>query len=61
MLTGLALAGVVLIAPLIPARATSLTGAILMAFGLGWALLAVLSIRFTDSYPAAWVVGWSTR
>ena len=48
LLTGLALAAVVVITSVIPTRTTSLTGAILMAFGLGWVLLAVLSIRFTD-------------
>ncbi len=53
LLTGLALAVVAVLAPVIPPRTTSLTGAILIAFGLGWALLAVLSIRFTDQ-PQRW-------
>jgi len=53
LLSGLALAVVVVVAPVIPPRGTNLTGAVLMAFGLGWAMLALLSIRFTDQ-PQRW-------
>ena len=43
------LAAVVLVAmPSIPARENVLTGVVLLAFALGWALLAVLSDRFSD-------------
>jgi pimeloyl-ACP methyl ester carboxylesterase/uncharacterized membrane protein (UPF0136 family) len=47
-------AGVVLVfAPFIPASETGATGALLCGFALGWALLAVLSVRFTDQ-PQRW-------
>ena len=41
--------------PVVPTRTTSLTGAILVAFGVGWALLAVLSVLFTDQ-PQRWAI-----
>jgi hypothetical protein len=45
---------VVLVAmPFIPARENVLTGVVLLAFALGWALLAVLSTRFSDQ-PQRW-------
>ncbi len=51
--TGL-VAGVLLVfAPFIPADETGATGAILCGFALGWALLAVLSVRITDQ-PQRW-------
>ena len=51
--TGL-VAGVLLaFAPFIPASETGATGALLCGFALGWALLAVLSVRFTDQ-PQRW-------
>ena len=40
-------------APSIPAKENVLTGVVLLAFALGWALLAVLSVRFTDQ-PQRW-------
>ena len=40
-------------APLIPARVNVLTGVVLSAFAFGWALLAVLSVRFTTQ-PQRW-------
>lgn len=53
--TGL-LAGVVLAAaPFIPATEEGLTGAMLLGFALGWAVLAMLSIRFSDQ-PQRWAV-----
>ena len=51
--TGL-LAGVLLVAaPFIPAAESGVTGAVLCGFGLGWAMLALLSGRFTDQ-PQPW-------
>ena len=34
--------------PFIPARADVLTGVVLLGFAVGWALLAVLSVRVSD-------------
>lgn len=42
-------------APFIPATESGVTGAILLGFALGWALLAVLSLRFTDQ-PQLWAM-----
>ena len=51
--TGL-VAGVLLaFAPFIPASETGATGAVLCGFALGWALLALLSLRYTDQ-PQRW-------
>jgi pimeloyl-ACP methyl ester carboxylesterase len=41
-------AAVLVAAPFTPPTENSLTGVMLLAFALGWALLAVLSIRFSD-------------
>src|SRR5215218_8395077 len=51
--TGLVAALLLVAAPFIPARESALTGAILCGFALGWAMLAVLSVRFTDQ-PQRW-------
>jgi pimeloyl-ACP methyl ester carboxylesterase len=40
-------------APFIPAQESAITGAVLCGFALGWALLAVLSVRLTDQ-PQRW-------
>src|SRR5919205_332742 len=40
-------------APFIPAGESAVTGAVLCGFALGWAMLAVLSARFTDQ-PQRW-------
>jgi pimeloyl-ACP methyl ester carboxylesterase len=40
-------------APFVPPTENVLTGVVLLAFALGWALLAVLSIRFSDQ-PQRW-------
>ncbi|MBP2216526.1 alpha/beta fold hydrolase [Arthrobacter sp. CAN_C5] len=40
-------------APFIPATESGVTGGILLGSSLGWALLAVLSVRFTDQ-PQRW-------
>jgi pimeloyl-ACP methyl ester carboxylesterase len=49
LLAALLLAG----APFIPAEERAVTGAVLCGFALGWAMLAVLSVRFTDQ-PQRW-------
>jgi pimeloyl-ACP methyl ester carboxylesterase len=41
-------------APFTPPTENVLTGVVLLAFALGWALLAVLSVRFSDQ-PQRWV------
>jgi hypothetical protein len=48
MAAGLIAAAVLVAIPLIPAKENVLTGVVLLAFALGWALLAVLCVRFTD-------------
>ncbi len=50
---GLVAALVLVAAPFIPAEESAVTGAVLSGFALGWALLAVLSVRFTDQ-PQRW-------
>ena len=50
---GLIVAGVLVAAPFTPPTENVLTGVVLLAFALGWALLAVLSIRFSD-HPQRW-------
>src|SRR3954452_10127953 len=40
-------------APFIPAEESAVTGAVLCGVALGWAMLAVLSVRFTDQ-PQRW-------
>jgi pimeloyl-ACP methyl ester carboxylesterase len=51
--TGLLAALVLAGAPFIPAEEPAVTGAVLCGFALGWAVLAVLSVRFTDQ-PQRW-------
>jgi pimeloyl-ACP methyl ester carboxylesterase len=51
--TGLTAALLLVAAPFIPVAETSLTGAVLCGFALGWAMLAVLSVRCTDQ-PQRW-------
>jgi pimeloyl-ACP methyl ester carboxylesterase len=51
--TGLVAAVVLAAAPFIPAEERAVTGAVLCGFALGWAMLAVLSVRFTDQ-PQRW-------
>ena len=53
MAAGLVLAVVLVAIPLIPATENVLTGVVLLAWALGWALLAVLSVRFSDQ-PQRW-------
>ena len=51
--TGLVAALLLVAAPFVPAEEADITGAVLCGFALGWAMLAVLSVRFTDQ-PQAW-------
>jgi pimeloyl-ACP methyl ester carboxylesterase len=51
--TGLLAALVLVAVPFIPAEESGVTGAVLCGFALGWAMLAVLSVRFTDQ-PQRW-------
>ena len=50
---GLLAALLLVAAPFIPAEESAVTGAVLCGFALGWAMLAVLSVRFTDQ-PQRW-------
>jgi pimeloyl-ACP methyl ester carboxylesterase/FtsH-binding integral membrane protein len=50
---GLIAAAVLVAIPLIPAKENVLTGVVLLGFALGWALLAVLTVRFSDQ-PQRW-------
>jgi pimeloyl-ACP methyl ester carboxylesterase len=51
--TGLVAALLVPLAPFIPAEERAVTGGVLCGFALGWAMLAMLSVRFTDQ-PQRW-------
>jgi pimeloyl-ACP methyl ester carboxylesterase len=51
--TGLVAALLLVAAPFVTADESHLTGAVLCGFALGWAMLAVLSARFTDQ-PQRW-------
>jgi pimeloyl-ACP methyl ester carboxylesterase len=51
--TGLVAAVLLAAAPFIAAEERAVTGAVLCGFALGWAMLAVLSVRFTDQ-PQRW-------
>jgi pimeloyl-ACP methyl ester carboxylesterase len=51
--TGLLAALLLVAAPFIPVEESSVTGAVLLGFAVGWAMLAVLSVRFTDQ-PQRW-------
>src|SRR5512132_1573135 len=51
--TGLVAALLLAAAPFIPAEESAVTGAVLCGFALGWAMLALLSVRFTDQ-PQRW-------
>jgi pimeloyl-ACP methyl ester carboxylesterase len=51
--TGLVAALLLVGAPFVPAEEPAVTGAVLCGFALGWAMLAVLSVRFTDQ-PQRW-------
>jgi pimeloyl-ACP methyl ester carboxylesterase len=51
--TGFVAALLLVAVPFIPAEESGVTGAVLLGFALGWAMLAVLSVRFTDQ-PQRW-------
>jgi pimeloyl-ACP methyl ester carboxylesterase len=51
--TGLVAAVLLAAAPFIPAEERAVSGAVLCGFALGWVMLAVLSVRFTDQ-PQRW-------
>jgi pimeloyl-ACP methyl ester carboxylesterase len=53
--TGLVAALLLVAAPFIAAEESAITGAVLCGFALGWAMVAVLSVRFT-SQPQRWAV-----
>jgi pimeloyl-ACP methyl ester carboxylesterase len=53
LVTGLVAALLLVAAPFIPVSESGATGAVLGGFALGWAMLAVLSARFTDQ-PQRW-------
>jgi pimeloyl-ACP methyl ester carboxylesterase len=55
LVTGVLAALLLAAAPFIPATASGVTGAILVGLALGWAMVAVLSVRFTDQ-PQKWAV-----
>ena len=50
---GLVAALALVAVPFIPAKGNALTGVVLLGFAFGWALLAVLSVRFSDQ-PQRW-------
>jgi hypothetical protein len=50
---GLVAAVLLVAAPFIEPTEAGVTGAVLCGFALGWAMLAVLSVRFTDQ-PQTW-------
>ena len=51
--TGLVAGFLLAAAPFLPAEEGAVTGAVLCGFALGWAMLAVLWVRFTDQ-PQRW-------
>src|SRR4051794_14578480 len=51
--TGLGAALLLVAVPFTPAQESEATGAVLFGFALGWAMLAMLSVRFTDQ-PQRW-------
>ena len=53
MAAGLLAALLLVAAPFIRAQESEVTGAVLCGFTLGWAMLALLSVRFTDQ-PQRW-------
>lgn len=51
--SGVVAALLLVVAPFVPDEEAAVTGALLCGFALGWAMLSVLSVRFTDQ-PQAW-------
>jgi pimeloyl-ACP methyl ester carboxylesterase len=54
-IAGLAVAIFLVTGPVAGGSEPTITGSVLLAFGLGWGLLAILSTRFTDQ-PQRWAV-----
>ncbi|GAA3636713.1 hypothetical protein [Microlunatus ginsengisoli] len=59
MAAGLIAAVILIALPFVPAKENVLTGLVLLGFALGWALLAVLSVRFSDR-PQRWAAAPAT-
>lgn len=55
MITGLVAGFLLALSPLVPPEEGRVTGALLVGFALGWATLAVLSVRFGDR-PQRWAI-----
>jgi pimeloyl-ACP methyl ester carboxylesterase len=55
LVTGVVAALLLVLAPFIRVQENDITGAVLWGFALGWAMLAILSVRFTDQ-PQRWAV-----
>jgi pimeloyl-ACP methyl ester carboxylesterase len=53
--TAVVTAAVLVAAPFVPATESGVTGGVLIGFALGWGLLALLSMRFTDR-PQRWAI-----
>lgn len=53
LVIGLVVGLLLVAAPFVPAAESEVTGALLCGFALGWAMLAVLSMRFSDQ-PQRW-------
>ena len=53
LVSGLVVGLLLVAAPFIPAEESAATGALLLGFAFGWAMLAVLSVRFSDQ-PQRW-------
>jgi pimeloyl-ACP methyl ester carboxylesterase len=53
LVTGLVVGVLLALAPFVPAEEGKVTGGLLLGFALGWAMLAILSARFTDQ-PQRW-------
>jgi len=54
--TGVVAALLLAALPLVPVEESAITGAVLCGFAVGWAVLWLLSLRFTDQ-PQRWAVG----
>ena len=55
MLAGLIVAAALVVFPVLPPKENILTGALLVGFASGWAMLTLLSIRLT-AYPQRWAM-----
>lgn len=55
LFTGLVIGLLLVAAPFVPAAASEVTGALLFGFAVGWAMLAVLSLRFSNQ-PQRWAI-----